>query len=109
MARAAMAALVVALQDPWSTAPAWGVPRASGRASQGGRASAVAGGGGDRWRAPSQPRGWSTAAGALAWGATPSWVRLCRRRDAGGRPRGVAPVGRAWASRARPWASEAVG
>src|SRR4029453_13451668 len=57
MARAAMAALVVALQDPWSTAPAWGVPRASGRASQGGRASACAWGWGDRGRATSRAGG----------------------------------------------------
>src|SRR6266487_6061124 len=40
MSRASMAAMLGALQDPWSKAPAWGGPTALGRASKVGRAAA---------------------------------------------------------------------
>lgn len=65
LSRAAMAALVVALQDPWSKAPAWGVPTARGRASKGGMASACSLGGLDRVRATSKQLSCATA--AWAW------------------------------------------
>ena len=62
MARAAMATMVVALKDPWSKAPAWGVPKASGMASKGGRALAGSLGWLDRVRATIKKLSYATAA-----------------------------------------------
>ena len=123
MSRAAKAAMGVALQDPWSKAPALGVPTAKGMASKGGRASACSLGGLDRVWAPIKQRSCATAAWAWSCGAQPSVLLLCMRRDSGsvqlawslsrgpggggvgGRPRGVDPVGRALAARSRTVAS----
>ena len=60
--RAAMAAMLVALQSPLSKAPAWGVPQARGMASKVGRAAAGSLGWVDRVLATSKQRSCATAA-----------------------------------------------